>query len=100
MKMNEMIEEKKVKISMFVKNGCSACKSAKQRIGGLLNDLSDIIDIEIITTNPQIVVENELMYAPTMRFNGRTQKTGELIGSKITADAIFDQIKKMRFGTK
>jgi len=89
-----MVRKKKdVEIKMFVKDGCGACAKAKELVGGLLEDLSEYIDIEIIQTNPKIVAENNLIFAPTMRFGNGT----ELIGGQITPEIILAQIRKMRF---
>jgi len=86
-----------VKLKMFVKDGCGMCKVVKELLGGMLNDLSEHIDVQIITTNPKVIADNNLQYAPTLRFNDSLD--GELIGVKITPQAILDGIRKLRFGT-
>lgn len=87
-------KKKDVEIKMFVKDGCGACEKAKHLVGGLLDDLSEFIDIQIIPTNPKVIAENNLKYAPTMRFSNGA----ELVGGQITPEIIFAQIRKIRFG--
>lgn len=92
-----MPKQKSIRLKMFVKEGCRACERAKRELTGLLQDLAEGIDVQIITTNPQIVRENQLMYAPTMRFND--DMNTQLVGQHITAEAILKNIRILKFKT-